>query len=41
MYYRFLETFSRDPDDLDDLFDGLRTIAANNALQEYALKKKE
>ena len=39
MYYRFLETFHRDPDDADELFDGLRNIAANNAIQDYVMKK--
>ncbi len=33
-YYRFLETYHREPIDPDDFFDGLRNIAASNAVIE-------
>jgi hypothetical protein len=37
LYYRFLSTYGRDALDLDDLFDGLRNISAENSIVEQVL----
>jgi hypothetical protein len=37
-YYRFLATYHREPVDADDLFDGLRNIAAENAIGSILAK---
>lgn len=34
IYYRFVETYHREPEDADDLFDGLRNVVAINAAME-------
>ena len=34
MYYRFVETYHREPEDPDDLFDGMRNVMAQNAAME-------
>ena len=33
-YYRFVETYHREPEDYDDFYDGLRNIMAGNAAIE-------
>ncbi len=38
-YYRFLQNYHRDPVDLDDLFDGMRNIAADNEVEAYLIEK--
>jgi len=40
LYYRFLSTYHRDPRDLDDLFDGMRNISAENAIMDHFLPKR-
>ncbi len=32
LYYRFVETYHREPEDPDDLFDGMRNVIAMNAV---------
>lgn len=38
-YYRFVQTYHREPVDLDDLFDGLRNVAADNAVVEILTER--
>ena len=40
MYYRFQIAYGREPFDADDMFDGLRNISADNAIEEYLYKVK-
>jgi hypothetical protein len=37
-YYRFLGVYHREPVDADDLFDGIRSIAADNAASRVVSK---
>ena len=39
LYYRFLSTYGRDAKDLDDLFDGMRNIGAENKITELSFHK--
>jgi hypothetical protein len=39
MYYRFLSQYHREPKDLDDWFDGLRNIIAENEIMALAYKR--
>lgn len=39
LYYRFLSVYHERPKDLDDLFDGMRNISAENAIQELTFKR--
>lgn len=36
-YYKFVQTYHREPLDPDDLFDGMRNIAAENAVLDELL----
>jgi hypothetical protein len=38
-YYRFVATYHREPFDADDLFDGLRNIAAENAATDALMEQ--
>jgi hypothetical protein len=40
-YYKFLQTFHREPVDPDDLFDGMRNIAAENAVMDASLPRRD
>jgi hypothetical protein len=41
MYYRFISTYPREPVDLDDFFDGMRNISAENEILKYVYKSKD
>lgn len=38
-YYKFVQTYHREPLDPDDLFDGMRNIAAENAVLDELLPR--
>ena len=38
-YYRFVATYHREPVDLDDFFDGMRNIAAENAATAVLMER--
>jgi hypothetical protein len=40
MYYQFLESFSREPADEVDLFDGLAVLKAKDDLEVLAMKRE-
>ena len=41
LYYRFLSTYSRDARDLDDLFDGIRNMKAENDINSLMYERNK
>ena len=39
LYYRFVATYHTRPIDLDEFFDGMRNLSAENKINELSFKK--